>query len=271
MMDLAKPLPMMEVLPVDLNFQLWRILANHRQGEAQAALDGWEQVRLPSDTEVWRHVARGMALLQLGEFERAAWALERAESMQVDNPVVHYAIGILRLEQAHTAREWYDAVGPTLVRLAAYRPREVVPNSKSMYELAAMMEFEAALENADKLERTLVLSMPDHRVQETAPLATVRDLLMAIGMDRFEAQSHNILGAMYIDRGNAAQAEEHLDAAVAQGASVVYGYRDLGALYEQEGRHSDAFRAYLKAMGHDPSLIRPLQKALENAGKAIFR
>jgi tetratricopeptide (TPR) repeat protein len=270
MMESAKPMSAEELLPIDPNEQLWKILAAHRSGDAQEALLGWELVELPRETDVWRHVARGMALLQLGEIERAALALSKAEELQPDQPVVHYAMAILRLEQARTAREWYDAIGPMVVRLATFGPREVVPNSKSMYQLAAMMEFEKALELADNLERTLVLVMPDHRVQATVALVTVGDLLEAIGADRYEGQTHNMLGMMYVERANGEAAEQHLDAAVKQGANVVYGYRDLAALYELQDRHGDAFRVHLKSLGRDPSLVRPMYKALENAAKAVL-
>jgi Tfp pilus assembly protein PilF len=93
---------------------------------------------------------------------------------------------------------------------------------------------------------------------------------MALGCDKFEGQAHNILGAMYLDRGNADLAEEHMDAATAAGQDIVFGYRDLGAIYEHAGRHADAARAYLKALKEEPGKVYPLQKLLENAGKTLF-
>jgi hypothetical protein len=79
-----------------------------------------------------------------------------------------------------------------------------------------------------------------------------------------------MLGAMDLDRGANDAAEEHLDAAMDAGLTVVFGYRDLGAAYEAEGRHGDAAREYLKGMENEPGLVMPIRKLLENAGKALL-
>ncbi len=255
---------------VDPNVQLWTILGQHQAGLAEEALAGWQKIALPCETEVWRQVAMGMANLQLGNLEAAAEHLDQAEQMEPQNPLVHYYIAILRMDQARHAKEWYDAVGPMTVRLAAYRPRDVVPNTKGMYELNAMQEFEAAIAYAKNLNPTLVLAMPDYRTPATEPVVTVNDLLPALGADKFEAQAHNMLGAMCLERGALEQAEAHMDAAHAGQLTVIFGYRDLGAAYEHNGRHADATRAYLKGIGNDPGLMYPLQKALENIGKAVL-
>ena len=61
-----------------------------------------------------------------------------------------------------------------------------------------------------------------------------------------------------------------MDAAVAGGLSVVYGYSELAEEYENAGRHSDAMRAYLKAAQEVPGKVAPLRKAWENLRDSIL-
>jgi tetratricopeptide (TPR) repeat protein len=256
--------------PVDPNVLLTKVVAAHQAGEPDRALELWREVQLPEQTEVWRQIGMGVAQLQMGDLDAAGAHLMKAEDAAPQNPIVHYYLGLLRLDQARQAHEWYDAVGPQTVRLVAYRPHLVAPNTRGMYELVAMQEFEQAIENAGMFDRTIVLALPDYRVTETVAVVTTGDLVTALGCEKFEGQAHNILGAMFLDRGNAELAEEHMDAATEAGLDVVFGYRDLGATYERTGRHADAARAYLKALKEEPGKIYPLQKLLENAGKTLF-
>ncbi|HTN74060.1 MAG TPA: tetratricopeptide repeat protein [Pirellulaceae bacterium] len=266
----ARPMPVTQYELADPNLQLWRILEQHRAGQPEEALTGWEQLALPCETEVWQQVAMALAELQLGQLEPAAEHLDRALQIEPRNPVAHYVLAILRLEQARNAKEWYDAIGPVQLRFAAYRPREVVPNTSGMYELNAMMELEQAIAHAGDVDRTRFLLPPQQQLLITTPAATVGDLLVALGADKFEPQAHNVLGTMCLERGAYEQAEEHMDAAHTAGLTVVFGYQDLGAAYQREGRHAEAFRAYLKSIGNDPGVLHPLQHALENAGRAIL-
>lgn len=268
--DMQGARPMTPPQMVDPNEQIWEALRLQREGHAEEAIMAWKEVTLPIETEVWRQIAMGAAGLQLGQTEKAAEWLDAAEQLEPQNPLVHYYLALLRLDQARDAKEWHDAIGPTTTRLVAYRPRQVVPNTRGMYELAAMAEFEAAIANAAHLDRAMVLAMPDHRTTVTLAPVTVGDVLVALGAERFEGQAHYMLGAMCLDRGATTAAETHLDAAHAAGVDVVFGYEELGAMYEKDGRYGDAARAYLKGTGHDPRLLTPLRKVLENAAKALL-
>jgi tetratricopeptide (TPR) repeat protein len=211
----------------------------------------------------------GVAHLQLGELDEAAEKLMLAEDLEPQNPVVHYYLGLLRLDQARQAYEWNDAMDPT-IRFATYRPHLVAPNTRGMYELVAMQEFGAAIANAPYLDRGTVLMLHNQMATLTLIPVTANDLMVALGCDQFEGQAHNVLGAMFLERGAYDAAEEHMDAAADAGLAVVFGYADLGAAYERQGRHADAARAYLKGMENDPGIVRPMQKVLENFGKALL-
>lgn len=255
---------------VDPNFALADALQQHAAGQADDALQAWQNVPMPEKTRHWKLIAMGVAKMQLDDLEAAAGHLMEAEEVEPNNPVTHYYLALLRLCQARHAKDWYDATGPAIVRFAAYRPQVVAPNTRGMYELVAMQEFETALANAKQLDRAMMLAVPDYRVPATAPAVTVGDLMIALGCEKFEAQAHNMLGAMYLERGATDTAEEHMDAAQEAGLQVMYGYRDLGAAFEAEGRYGDAARAYLKGMDHEPGVVVPLQKALKNFGKALL-
>lgn len=260
-----------EAMPmVDPNVMLWKIVEKHAAGQPDEALLLWRNTALPEETMVWKHIAMGVAELQMNELDRAADRLFAAEELDARNPVTHYYLALLRMAQAQQANEWLDAIGPARVRLAAYRPHVVAPNTRGMYEMVAMQEFETAIENAAHLDRAMMLATPDHRVPATAAAVTVNDMMVALGCEKFEGQAHNMLGAMYLERNATDAAEEHMDAARAAGMDVVFGYRDLGAAYEGQERHGDAARAYLKAMENDPGMVLPLRKVLENFGKALL-
>lgn len=255
--------------------QLWTILDDHQRGHPEAALAGWQQLQLPPEAEVWRALAVGVAQLQRGRLDDAGAALARAGELEPENAVVHYYLALYRLTQAHQAEDWYDAAGPQGPRLVARQLPPVVPNSKSMYELAAMMEFERAIELAPYLQIDQTL-LPTELIEFDSlyPCLSispaVSDLLRALGADNFVAKAHHGLSVLHLDRGALEAAERHLDAAAATGASIVYGYDDLAAEYEAAGRHTDATRAYLKAIGKGAGYVRPTGKALRSFREALL-
>ena len=96
-----------------------------------------------------------------------------------------------------------------------------------MYELAATLDFERAIELACALQLDEAI-VPDRFPTSSALEPTVGDLLLALGADNFQAKAHNTLGYLFLKRGALEPAEQHMDDAVQGGLDVVYGYRDLG-------------------------------------------
>ncbi len=94
-------------------------------------------------------------------------------------------------------------MGPPAIMLIAMP--QVVPNSKSMYELAAMQELEKAVELSSNVDLQAALApyatVPGDTELLPVVTPTVGDLLMALGADRFPARAHNMLGALCTDHG----------------------------------------------------------------------
>ena len=255
---------------------IWRAVEAHRAGDPVAALEAWQRVTMPAGSEVWKKVAMSMALLQSHRTEEAAMVLADARQLDSENAVVMYMIGILRLDQSEVASEWYDAIGPTFIRLAVQTPLDLVPHTKSMYEMAAIQAFEQAVEMAHRLRLDMPLVpeewgiSPDY--ESVMPLAAPRvaDVLRVIGAEQFVGKSHLVLGELYTERGAWEHAEEHLDQAREAKMATGVAFRKLGEAYEEAGMYSDASRAYLKARSHDAGVIGPAERALENFRKALL-
>jgi tetratricopeptide (TPR) repeat protein len=255
------------------NQQLWDVLELHRQGLVEEAIGAWAETPLPCETEVWRYVSLGVAYLQSGQLEEAADMLVAADTLEPDNAVVHYFTGILRLQQATEAREWWEP--PHLpATLVSWTPLRVVPNTPSMYQLAAIAELEKTLELAPYLQRDQMLIAPEWGDMESQAIprlpAIVDDVLRAIGADNFEGKAHNMLGELSLQRDWLVKAESHMDAAAQSGLSIVYGYEDLADRYEAEGQHLDAFRVCLKQVAQGGEIVEPARRAYENLRKSLL-
>lgn len=246
----------------DLAIRVWQALELQHSQKYDEAITAWQGVDLPSDTAVWKQVALGQAYLATGEIDFASEVLLEAKDLKSDNPVVHYFLGLLRLEQAFVADEWYEVVGPSGQILVAFDPTDVVPNTKSMYQLSATMELEEAIKLAPDVWADQPLVPPDWPTR-AALAPTVGDLLLAVSADNFEAKAHNMLSYLYLERGLLETAEGHMDSAATGGLKVI-GYPDLGEKYAEAGQHTDAARAYVKAMKYSPDKLEPARKAWDN-------
>jgi hypothetical protein len=273
----AEPLPGMpgEVPPgfdpaMDMVKLVWTVMEDHRRGEFEAALEGWNSLQLDYDTDFYRMVAIGHANLAMGNLEGAKYALSTADEMAPNNAVVHYFLGVLRMEEAARVHDWYDAVGPTRTRIVAYAPREVVPNSRSMYLLAARSELERAIELAPTVRLDEPLT-PDAWYTTMALGPTVGDLLLAMGAENFAAKAHNLLVPILLEDGSLEAAETHLDAAVRGGRYVGFGYVDLIGEYEASGRYLDAARVCAKAVGHGLDEEAAHERAMANLDRLLTR
>lgn len=271
--NLASPMGVSDVndltITEDVSSQVWQAIDAQYHNEFESAIAAWQNIQLPCDTEVWKHVALGQAYLATGEIDAAITSLDNAENLDSSNAVVRYALGVLRLQQAYLAEEWNDREQRRSDLFVATSPREVVPNTSSMYRLKAMMELEAAIELAPQIHLHESLVPEDWPTTAASP-PTVLDVLLATRMERFPAKAHNMLGALYLKQGSLDQAEHHMDKAVDGGLSVAYGYSELAEAYENAGRHSDAMRTYLKASQQEPGKTAPLRKAWENMWESIL-
>jgi tetratricopeptide (TPR) repeat protein len=252
----------------DAAMQLWTILEDQHAGRMDLAMVEWGRLTLPPESEVWRNVGLAQANLAMGEVATAEAALDKAAELAPDNAIVHYYLGILNLEKAWRAKDWYDPAAQPEGRLVSFGPTEVVPNTPDMYRLAAMGELELAVELAD----TVMLDEPLLSAEwptSAALTPTVGDLLLATGANDFEAKAHNMLGYLHLENGAPEEAEQHMDAAADSHAIVVFAYEDLGKYYEEQGRSLDAFRAYAKLAGQGTGLVHPLGKMMENLRDAF--
>jgi tetratricopeptide (TPR) repeat protein len=250
-------------LAEDVATSIWRAIDLHHRGEGEQAVAVWKRIQLPPETEVWSLVALADTYLASGELAQAGEVLAVAKERAAENAVVHYYLGLLRLGQSQFAEEWYDAVMPGRTRLAAWTSPDVAPNTRSMYQLAAIQEFEAAIDGAPDVwfDQPLV---PAQTPTSAMFEPTVRDLLLALRSENFVAKSHNALGCLFLDRGSLELAEEHMDEAAAGGVAVLYGYSDLAEEYVRAGQRWDAIRAYLKATQQEADKVTPLVKAWKN-------
>jgi tetratricopeptide (TPR) repeat protein len=264
--DLAVPMeePRFEKPPAvaDLAMSVWQALELQHNQKYDEAIAAWQTIDLSCDTAVWKQVALGQAYLATGEIDSATEVLLAAKDLRTGNPLVHYFLGLLRLEQACVADEWRDAVGLPETTFVAYKSTDAAPHTKSMYQLIAMMELEEAIKLAPDVWADQPL-VPTDWPTRAALAPTVGDLLLAVSADNFEAKAHNMLSYLYLDRGSLETAEGHMDSAAAGGLQVI-GYSDLGEKYAEAGQPTDAARAYVKAMKHSPNKVEPARKAWDN-------
>jgi len=230
------------VVEEDITLRVWQALDTQYHEEFSRAVALWEAIQMPCETEVWKYVALGQCHLANNEVKDAQAALAKAEKLEPKNAVVHYLLGVLRLRQACMAYQWNDAIGLRTTVVVAHASQDVVPNTESMYRLAAMMELEDAITLAPRINLNLAI-IPDDRPTASVMPPTVHDLLLAAVATNFVPNSHHMLGDLHLYRGALKQAEHHMDEAVAGGLSVVSGYDKLAREYENAGRHADAMRA----------------------------
>ena len=228
--------------PAEAAARVWLILDQHRQGRALEAIAGWEQLRLPNETDHWREMAMGAAYLQTGDLQLAMVHLETAGQLMPENPVVAYYMGLLRLEQAAAAVRVPDGLFAGRERLVAYTPQE----NKAVYEMLAMTELRKAVAGADAVQLDERLLGADEAVEEAFVVPRVGDLLTALGADNFAGKACMMLFGLHLDRGELIEAELNLDMAAATGMPTLYGYRDLAETYLTMGREADGLRTAKK-------------------------
>jgi tetratricopeptide (TPR) repeat protein len=235
--------PWAEVTALDT----WAALCYQAGEEFPAAILQWEPIVMSAETAPWRNVALAAAYVEYGQLTAAEAELETAGLNGEASAVVHYYRGLVLLEQAQRAAHWYETLAPHRVQWAVYRngPTADVPMTSDLYELMAIGQFEQAVAQAEAVNPDQLL-VPEAAVIDPALSPTVGDLLTALGAQHFEAQSHQMLADLFLQRDLTAMAESHLDQASALNTIRVWGYEELGDRYSDQGRHLDAARAYCK-------------------------
>jgi tetratricopeptide (TPR) repeat protein len=250
---------------------VWRILRLHRIGQVEEAIATWQRAELAPGKEVWRNIALGAANLQAGALDAAEEQLDAALKMEPRNAVAHYYVGLLRLAQAGQAPNWWpDMLTPPQVALIALPP--IVPNTRDMYELDALQELQNAIDLAPEMNLDAALVLDPEAIGEDryVPMITptVRDLLEALGADRYPARAHDLLGQMQTRQGKFEQAEQHLDAAAAEHLNTPLAYRRLAEGLAANHQYEAAARVYQKAFRNGDVNLIPALRMIMNGWKA---
>lgn len=277
---LAKPMPEEIVKPyfpegepaIDMPAEeaaarLWMTLEEQRAGRMALALQGWEGLRLPAETEVWRQVGMAAAHLTEGQLTAAEQHLAMAREMAPQNAVVAYYTGILRLEQAAAALRVPDELTADNLRLVVHVPARGLVTA-IVYKAMARNELHRAIDQAAEIRLDERLVMGGMDMEERIVVPRVGDLLVAMQADNFVGKAHHMLFGLELDRGILTEAEMHLDRAVATGIAPLYGYEDLAEAYLAQGNEPAALRAAGKDMqANYPLLWKGGQEMNEAIGR----
>jgi hypothetical protein len=277
---LAKPMPEVTVKPYfpegepalampaeETAARLWMTLEEQRAGRMAQALQGWEGLRLPAETEVWRQVGMAAAHLTEGKLTAAQEHLALARELAPQNAVVAYYTGILRLEQANAAVRVPDELTTGDLRLVVHVPARGLVTA-IFYKAMARAELHQAVAQAGevRLDQRLIVGNMD--MEERIVVPRVGDLLVALQADNFLGKTHHMLFGLELDRGLLTDAELHLDRAVATGIAPLYGYEDLAEAYLAQGNEPAALRTAGKDMqANYPLLWKGGQEMNEAIGR----
>jgi len=248
--------PRMPTVTTEMHHQLWLALQFYREERPAEALLAWERLALPPHTAVYKPIAMAVAEMQQKNLKAAENLLRDARNLEPENALVAYFTGVLRLEQAAACEQADPEIGVQFVAAMPWEARE----QRGMYELAAIMEFRDAIERVETVRVDEEL-MPDPQAANLGAL--VGDLVRVLKADNFVGKAHHALGDLLLRRGLLREAEGHLDAAAETGIPVMFGYEDLGLLYELQARPADVLRAYRKNFAQRcPDGVRVLDWAL---------
>lgn len=258
--DTVKPFfpespPIRDLPPAEAAARVAEIIAEHRAGQAQTAINQWATVGLQPETAHWREIALGAGYLQLGDLQRAEDHLVAAQEMAPGHAVAAYFTGLLRLEQA-AAMSRVPEGRQRVDLLVSYTP----PENRAVYRMLAIAELEAALRGAHLVRVDEPLVVVDPLIEQDLDVPKAGDLIGAIGAANFPGKAHHVLFGLRLDRGELAMAEQHLERAAATGIAVLHGYQDLAEGYLLAGENCAAIRCGKKdfALNH-PEVARFVQ------------
>lgn len=236
------------------------ILAAQSEERWEDAYDGWLEIPLPAESEVWRRVGLGVCSLHLGDLTAAGSELSVALKLDPQNATAYYFLGQLRWEQASLAAEWFDAYRPGHVRAVTYQ--EVAGLTPLRTRGHYIMDAIAALDHAIELytdsncDAGLI-------VIDTDGAATVEDFVRSLGVPHLAGCSHALLAEIYLEQHAPDRAEYHIGQGLELGVEVTAGYREVAELYSQMDRGRDAARAHLKSIRQEASTLGPILKAVD--------
>jgi tetratricopeptide (TPR) repeat protein len=259
--------PIAEPGVADKPMAVWRALELHQGGEWDQAIGVWTMADIAPEAEVYRWIALGDCWRRTSDPSEAERALMRALALEAGNALAHYQLGLLRKEQAERAFDWPEAGEGQMWAVAFAAP---APNSRDHLQLEAMVHFERAIRNAEKL----ILDKPLTAPEWTTSLAlhpTVRDLMLAMDVENLLGKSNEQMGVLHLARGMPDHAETFLDEAAATGLRPIAPYRDVARAYERRGEHRAAIRAWKKDLEYGPGAVLPLKRILENLRQAARR
>lgn len=230
--------PQGERTAVEMAGNLWMTLEHQRAGCMPEALAGWEEIRLPIQTAVWREIGMAAAFLQSDDLAQALKHLEVAERLSPHHPVAAYLRGKVWFEMASRPAETQEEPTSGDQREPAPPPTPMV--RRAVYEVMAIADLQEAIERAgvvDPGEPLVVLPGVD-RDRIAAP--SVGELLTAIGGDDFVGQAHRLLYRLHMRRQEWSDAERQLDRAAEAGAAQADDHRNLAAALIEAGERSSA-------------------------------
>jgi tetratricopeptide (TPR) repeat protein len=233
---LARPFfPEHPPLPADaateIAEKLGMTLAHQRAGCFAEALAGWEEVRLPPETSVWRQIGMAAAQVQMDDLPLALRRLELAEQIAPRHPLIAYYRGLVWKRQAE--------------RLAATEREAGLADAaaeKGELQRMAIADLRETIERADlvDLAEPLVVIPPESGGQVSDP--QVRDLLVALEAERFVDDAHRHLFRLHLDRRELFDADQILDWAVKAGVAGTPEMRQLAQALQKEGQTTEALR-----------------------------
>jgi tetratricopeptide (TPR) repeat protein len=260
--------------------QLMQAVELLRQGgDAKVALDAWRTVSLAGEAEVWRHVVLGALHLRAGEVDEAAAALTTAQVVEPGNPVAHYLMGVVRLQQAVQVHgSPLDTPSKQLlVYYSSGSSATLSPPTKcAEYRAAAARELTAAVESTAELDMSNhlapweMVTPPPHEMTMPLVSPTVADALESLDLLNYRGNSHYLLGRLKMARGELTSAETHFDAARKTQLPMGGSFESLGDKYNANSAYRDAARAYLKSASGQAEWTRPTLKAMECLRKALW-
>jgi protein O-GlcNAc transferase len=239
---------------------------HHQAGDLEAAERCYRQVLDGDPQHVEALYFTGILCQQLGRFDEAVQALERATRLNERAAVLHYALG-----NAFLAAGRLEEAAPRFRRAIKFQPTLVEAHNN----------LGVALEQAGKLDDAVRALREAHRLKPDAVDVLVNlgnalrkldeldearvCLEKAIALNPSIPEAHNNLGNILRQLGESASAKAHLETAVRLRPNYAEAWNNLGTLYKDLDQHAEAIRHFREAC-----MLAPADASLHyNLGVAL--